>query len=139
MYIKFSCLFFSTIIMFVKSLNLYVLKLVSNKFYVGKTCKSVSYRFNIHKNGHGAKWTKLYKPLEILEQFESNDKFDEDKYTKKYMDKYGIDNVRGGSYANIVLTDWQIKTILHELNSCNDLCFKCGSSTHFASKCHKYN
>lgn len=136
---KFYYLIFTTIIMFVKPFNLYVLQLVSNKFYIGKTCKSVSDRFNTHKKGFGAEWTKLYKPLQILEQFESNDKFDEDKYTKKYMDKYGIDNVRGGSYSSIVLLDWQIKAIEHELKSCNDLCFNCGKHGHFASDCHKFN
>lgn len=136
---KFNFIVFVLPIMFVKSFNLYVLQLVSNKYYVGKTYKSIIYRFNIHKKGYGAEWTKLYKPLQILEQFESNDKFDEDKYTKKYMDKYGIDNVRGGSYCSIVLEDWQIKAIEHELKSCNDLCFNCGKIGHFASDCHKFN
>ena len=125
--------------MYAKSFNLYILQLSSNKFYIGKTCKSVLNRFNIHKKGIGAEWTKLYKPLHILEQFESGDKFDEDKYTKKYMDKFGIENVRGGSYCSISLTDWQIKAIEHELKSCNNLCFNCGKSGHFASDCHKFN
>jgi predicted GIY-YIG superfamily endonuclease len=122
-----------------KSFNLYVLELAKNKFYVGKTYKSVTERFNVHKKGFGAKWTRLYKPIKILEQIESDDKFDEDKYTKKYMDKFGIDNVRGGSYSNITLTDWQIKAITHELRTSNDLCFACGLYGHFASGCKKLN
>jgi predicted GIY-YIG superfamily endonuclease len=122
-----------------KPFNLYVLELAKNKFYVGKTSKSVIERFNAHKKGFGPKWTRLYEPVNILEQFESDDKFDEDKYTKKYMDKFGIDNVRGGSYSNIILTDWQTKTIIHELRTSNDLCFVCGLSGHFASECKKLN
>jgi hypothetical protein len=105
--------------------KLYVLYLKSNKFYVGKTCKKVIDRFNIHKKGNGSEWTKIYKPIKILEQFESNDKFDEDKYTKKYMDKFGIDNVRGGSYSSVILLDWQIKALENELKTSNVFCSNC--------------
>lgn len=120
-----------------KSFNLYVLKLIQDKFYIGKTTQNVYNRFNQHKIGIGSSWTKLYKPIKILEKFETRDKFEEDKYTKKYMDLYGIDNVRGGSYSNIILTDWQIKAIKRELETSNDLCFKCGKSGHFAYNCNK--
>lgn len=124
--------------MLIKSFNLYTLLLSSNKFYIGKTSKNVVDRFSVHKKGYGSIWTKLYKPVKILEQFESIDKFEEDKYTKKYMDKYGIDNVRGGSYSNVNLTDWQIKALEYELKTSNDLCFHCGMKGHFASDCYKY-
>jgi predicted GIY-YIG superfamily endonuclease len=136
---KYYYICFITLIMFVKSFNLYVLELAKNKYYIGKTCKSVTDRFITHKKGFGSEWTKLYKPIKIIEQFESNDKFDEDKYTKKYMDKFGIDNVRGGSYSNITLTDWQTKALEHEFKTSNDLCFKCGQSGHFASDCYKFS
>jgi hypothetical protein len=118
-----------------KNFNLYVLKLVNQKFYVGKTCQSVYNRFIQHKNGDGAIWTKIYKPLEILEQFKTNNKFDEDLYTKKYMDKYGIENVRGGSYTKKNLEDWEIKALNKELKSSNNLCFKCGKRGHFVNQC----
>lgn len=136
---KYNIFIIVSLIMFIKSFNLYVLQLVSNKFYIGKTYKNVSDRFNSHKKGLGAEWTKLYKPILVLEQFESNDKFDEDKYTKKYMERYGIDNVRGGSYSSIKLADWQIKAIKHELKTSNDLCFNCGKYGHYVSDCYKFN
>ncbi len=120
-----------------KPFNIYVLKLIQDKYYVGKTCKNVLNRFKQHYNGIGAQWTKLYKPISILEHFESRDKFIEDTWTKKYMDLYGIDNVRGGSYSNVILTEWQIKILEDEFKTANDLCFKCGKAGHFASKCDK--
>ena len=122
---------------FTKSFNLYVLKLVKNKYYIGKTANSVEKRFTEHKIGYGSQWTKIYKPVKILEQFKTKNKFAEDMYTKKYMDKFGIDNVRGGSYTSIELKHWQIKSLNHELKTSNDLCFKCGKHGHFASNCKK--
>ena len=41
------------------------------------------------------------KHIEIIEVIPDCDLYDEDKYTRKYMDTFGIDNVRGGSYTII--------------------------------------
>jgi predicted GIY-YIG superfamily endonuclease len=123
--------------MFVKSFNLYVLKLVQDKYYIGKSCHNIWYRFSEHNKGRGAQWTKIYKPIMILENFESDNKFIEDILTKKYMEIYGIENVRGGSYSNIILRDWQIKALKHEFKTADDLCFNCGKLGHFSSECKK--
>lgn len=125
--------------MIIKPFYIYVLELSNNKYYVGKTSKNVMTRFNKHVkgSGFGSSWTRLHTPLKILEQFETVDVFDEDKYTKKYMEKYGIENVRGGSYCKIILDDWQIKALKNELMTTNNLCFNCGKHGHFASNCKK--
>jgi cellular nucleic acid-binding protein len=67
--------------------------------------------------------------------------FEEDKITKEYMLKYGIENVRGGTYTQIELTESQIKLINNELRGAMDECLKCGKKGHFASECvyHKQN
>jgi predicted GIY-YIG superfamily endonuclease len=116
-------------------LNIYVLKLISNKYYIGKTYNDVAIRFNQHQKGFGSSWTKLYKPINMIEFFQTTDKFKEDSYTKKYMEIYGIENVRGGSYTKINLDDYQLKALEVELRTANDLCFICGKHGHFASKC----
>jgi hypothetical protein len=85
-------------------LTLYVLLLENNKFYVGTTERDIPKRFQEHVNGCGSGWTKLHKPIGIFEIVENVDRYDEDKYTKKYMDLYGVDNVRGGTYCQTTLT-----------------------------------
>lgn len=76
-------------------INIYVLKLKNNKYYVGKT-KSLINRMEDHLSGDGSAWTRKYKPISVEEFKKDCDDFDEDKYTKIYMGKYGIENVRGG-------------------------------------------
>ena len=82
--------------------TIYVLELESNKYYIGKS-NNHDIRINDHDNGIGSEWTKKYKPIKIKEIIHNCDMFDEQKYTKKYMYEYGIENVRGGSYVQINL------------------------------------
>lgn len=119
-------------------LTIYALKLENEKYYIGKT-HNADIRFQEHKSGNGAEWTKIYKPISIVETYERDSSFEEDVLTKKYMMKYGIENVRGGSYTKIVLDDWQIKSLEHEFKSVNDCCFKCGKTGHFTKDCEKCN
>ena len=117
---------------------IYLIECENGKYYVGKTT-DCEHRFRQHCNNKGSVWTRLHKPLRIVEVFESNDGFDEDKYTKKFMNKYGIENVRGGSYTRIILSK-NIKAVLKkEFMTANDLCYRCGSNGHFAKECSLKN
>lgn len=120
-------------------LIIYALKLEKGKYYVGKTHRTegVELRFEEHLTGRGSEWTKLYKPVSIAESYEHDSTFEEDVLTKKYMMKYGIENVRGGSYTKIDLEEWQMKSLEHEFKSVSDKCFKCGKHGHFAKDCDK--
>ena len=81
---------------------IYILQLEKGKFYVGKTINP-SFRLDSHFNSNGSAWTKIYKPIKMIELIPNCDDYDEDKYTRMYMDKYGIDNVRGGSFVSVEL------------------------------------
>lgn len=86
--------------------TLYVLKLEQNKYYVGITTKSAEDRFQEHVNNiRSAAWVRRFKPLKIIDQralaeiTEEKAKNYETEVTLEYMRKYGINNVRGGDYA----------------------------------------
>ena len=53
------------------------------------------------------------------------------------MSKYGIDNVRGGTYCQVKLNDDIYNTIQKEIDGATDKCYKCGKHGHFASNCKK--
>jgi len=116
------------------STNVYVLRCEGGKRYVGKAA-DVQKRFQEHKNGNGSAWTNKYKPVIIEKIYKNVSHFEEDKITKETMGKYGINNVRGGTYCSIKLSDNEKESLEKEIRGAQDCCFKCGDKTHFAKDC----
>lgn len=117
-------------------LTVYVLRLEREKYYVGKT-RNLQNRLDDHFVGaeFGSAWTRKYKPIDVVETIEDADDFDEDKYTLKYMSKYGIDNVRGGSFCQVVLS-YRDKSVINKMiTGSTDCCYTCGEPGHFAVDC----
>ncbi len=86
-------------------------------------------------NGKGSAWTKEYSPVRIVETRPITSSYDETNTTKDLMKKYGIENVRGGAYCSVDLTEEQENSIRHEIRSNDDKCYKCGRKGHFANRC----
>lgn len=115
---------------------IYVLECEKNKYYVGKSENPLE-RINDHfsEDKHGSTWTKLFKPKKVIEIVENADIFDEDKYVKMYMARYGIDSTRGGSYLSPNLDPDIIDLIKREFTSNQNLCFRCKQKGHFINNC----
>ena len=70
--------------------------------------------------GAGAAWTRLHPPLpgkdfRVLRPVQGSAGLDEDRETKEWMRRYGIDKVRGGSYAAPTLTPAQREALQREM------------------------
>lgn len=115
--------------------HIYILKLENSKYYIGKT-KNIEKRWTEHITGNGSGWTKKYKPMSLIKTVVSTSYFDEDKYVKEYMSKYGIENVRGGTYSNIDLDTNCISVLEKEIRHSKNLCTRCGRNTHFIKDCY---
>ena len=116
---------------------IYILKLVEDKYYIGKTT-NVRMRYKQHVEGNGSEWTRKYIPIRLIKCFEMKNLFDEDNTTKEYMKNHGIDNVRGGSYCQIILSDEIKNFIQRELWSIDNKCHNCGGD-HFVNFCPSKN
>ena len=78
---------------------IYVLECAEGKYYVGITL-DLNKRLAQHLAGSGAKWTRLYKPVKVVEIIHEGATLAlENETTKRYMETYGADNVRGGSFC----------------------------------------
>ena len=138
----------------------YVLQLSDEKWYVGKTNRSLKARFTEHLEGKGSEWTKKYKPIRIEESCKNPGDNMENLWTKMYMHLYGIENVRGGVYTSLTLLPLQLQylTILFDpdkqrvktdeenrlIKSMEEtemavdkknLCFNCYTPGHYATNC----
>lgn len=113
---------------------IYILKLENNKYYVGKT-SNPTFRLEQHFNSNGSAWTKKYNPIKVIEIIPDCDNYDEDKYTLKYMEKFGINNVRGGTFCELKLNKENLSTIKKMINGSTDKCYICGEKGHFAKDC----
>ena len=114
--------------------SLYVLQLANGKYYVGTT-NDIKRRVEEHSSGRGSEWTKAHKPVKVIETRRVRDEHDENNTTKDLMKKYGVDNVRGGSYSQVVLPSAYRATLEAEMRGNSGACFKCGERGHFAKEC----
>ena len=139
---------------------IYVLKLARGKYYVGMTKRNID-RVLDHIDGKGAVWTKKSPPSKskpIISFQENLRASDEDRITLATMKKYGIQNVRGGSYCQIRLSAGTIASIEEKLapkrpkkkskspqartrssttkKKTKPKCSRCGRTSHNASKCY---
>lgn len=118
---------------------IYVIQCASRKYYIGKTCDVIK-RYLEHQAqspSHSASWTSLYRPEKLVECRPMKSEHDENNLTKDYMKIYGIQNVRGGSYTTVKLSE-DIESLLErELIGNADKCYKCHLSGHFARDCKR--
>ena len=77
---------------------IYVLKLVDDRYYVGRTC-NILRRIKEHFTDSGAIYTKKYKPLKVIEVEEEKTRDDEKIKTLSTMEKYGWEKVRGACWC----------------------------------------
>lgn len=85
--------------------HVYALKLEMDKFYVGIAVNpQMRLATHLTQSKDASSWCKKYKPIEIIETFDTGLKamkdacIIEDITTLKYIQKYGYENVRGGRY-----------------------------------------
>ena len=136
-----------------RMVNIYVLELQGNKYYVGKTNHTFQ-RFNQHKSGSGAKWTQKHKVKDLFAFHKDMKDTDENKITIQMMKKYGVRNVRGGSWTKVNMTEAEIKRLEKRISARGKRrskssstkkttrakkkisCTRCGRTSHTVEKCY---
>lgn len=125
--------------------NIYVLELKGDKYYVGKTNHTFQ-RFEQHKSGTGAKWTQKHRVVDLFAFHKNMNDKDENKITIQMMRQYGVKNVRGGSWTKVNMTEKEIQKLEHRIHSKTlrktapkrkkKFCTRCGRTSHDVSKCY---
>jgi len=75
--------------------TVYVLSLEGSRFYVGFT-QDLPHRLSQHFKHKGALWTKRFRALQLVDVYYDVPEFVEHRVTRRYIEQYGPDRVRGG-------------------------------------------
>ncbi len=117
---------------------IYTLALENDKYYIGKVQYDVDRLHDVDilcKLKDGGVWTRAHPPVCVIEYIPGCDDYDQDKYTVMYMERYGIENVRGGSFSKEHLDTSQIQVIHRMIRTAKNQCYTCGKGGHFQDDC----
>ena len=118
---------------------IYVLKLENNKYFINNSKKphyDIKKLFSFYNDS--PKWIKKYKPNKLICIYKFNESTDDvNILTLKYMKKYGIENVRGGCFSSLNLSNYDLYTInLLNYNINKDSqCTRCNRFGHNYTDC----
>ncbi|KAI8587916.1 hypothetical protein BDZ88DRAFT_423647 [Geranomyces variabilis] len=113
---------------------IYVLGLENDCYYVGKS-KTPKDRIQQHFSGNGSAWTRLHRPVCVVETQAATTENSEDSLTQRYISKFGIDRVRGGWFHMPNPSKAEVKVMDRMIRSVTGDCFLCGGPGHFAAQC----
>lgn len=95
---------------------IYIIECSNQKYLVGSIKKDNKEFILESCISYAPRWTSVYPPLRVLETLIGTNEMDEDRYTKIYMKNYGISNVRGGKYRELVLSKKDLEIIQKDLD-----------------------
>lgn len=129
----------------------YVLRLEHSKFYVGASANVVTRVFHhMDANKNGTAWTKEHQPIGGMRYINGSVELvpacidaiypmlspaDEAWITLAYMERYGLENVRGGPWCSPIIAEHIKATIKAIIDGCSNVCYRCLESGHFANEC----
>ena len=122
---------------------IYVLECAHSCYYVGRSADPDA-RLAEHRAGLGAAWTRVHPPVGYAVpprpiDAHDNPGLEEDKETKKWMIKRGLEFVRGGSYCQVDMSPETRQALMREFNHDDNRCINCGSNEHFVVHCPNRN
>jgi hypothetical protein len=104
-------------------IHIYVLQLEDYRFFVGKT-KNPQFKLEEHFRLSNYPWTQKFTPIKVIEIIPNCNDNDLDNYTLKYMQRYGIYCVRGGSYQKLYYDKNDECTIQNTIDNSTFIWFK---------------
>lgn len=113
-------------------LNIYIFSCHNNKYYVHlmKKVKGIIK----HVSNLNIDWLNRYPPLEILDVIKDCNSKHVDDTVIKYMDMFGIMNVRGGSFCHTNLSKLDVDNIVPYIDADNG-CVFCKCKEHTINMC----
>ena len=121
---------------------LYVLRLVEDKYYVGRT-EDVTARLERHRRGGATNWTTRFPPLpghdalyfwKPLLSDEEEDAVVESLMFERYK-RHGFDVVRGGTFFHRILPEHRRRALVDKFRVRDERCFVCGDESHASKNC----
>lgn len=97
--------------------SLFLLELEHGKFYAGASSDPVKALEECRERlgSLGSQWTQIHRPVRLREVVRVARVEDLDVYVRKWMLEYGVENVRGGSWSSVRLTDKDRQVLCSEL------------------------